>query len=336
MPVPVSTGVVTLTFAGPAVPAPVSAVIVVLFTTLKLCTAPPTVTDVAPVKFVPVMVTAVPPTMLPYTGVILVTVGGGKYVYNWFGRLVPSGATTTTLALPAVPAGAVATICVAVALVIGAFTPPTVTADAPVNPVPVIVNTVPPASDPVAGVTLEMYNGFVTRFSLALTTYQLAPSLKKLAESPCIIITLLVGAPVEPWFTIDGETAPEALAMFFTQMLLPAAAAGPGSARFQLALPAPWILYRFDSGFASVQLTPVKLCGAFGPQYGALPAPPVTMYWPAVPAFPLTVSAVLPLSVSALWLITTPPPAPVAMCVVSACVPMTIWLLAAAFGSAAP
>ena len=216
MPTPVPPGVTTLTFAGPAVPAPVSAVIVVLFTTLKLVTAPPTDTAVAPRNPVPVMVTEVSPPMLPYTGVILVTVGGGKYVYNWFGRLVPSGATTTTLALPSVPAGAVATICVAVALVIGAFTPPTFTADAPANPVPVSVNTVPPASGPVAGVTLETYNGFVTRFSLALVTYQLAPSLKKLAKSPCIIITLLATL-VEFWFTIDGETAPEALAMFFTQ-----------------------------------------------------------------------------------------------------------------------
>ena len=100
------------------------------------------------------------------------------------------------------------------------------------NPVPEIVNTVPPVSGQATGVTLETYNGFVTRFSLAYVTYQLVPyqlvpSLKKLAESPCIMITLLVGAPVEPWFTIDGETAPEALAMFFTQMLLPAAECRP-------------------------------------------------------------------------------------------------------------
>ena len=85
------------------------------------------------------------------------------------------------------------------------------------KPVPEIVNNVPSVNGPATGVTLETYNGFVTRFSLAYVTYQLVPSLKKLAESPCIMITLLVGAPVEPWFTIDGETAPEALAMFFTQ-----------------------------------------------------------------------------------------------------------------------
>ena len=301
----------------------------------------PHLSALVPTEPATVAVTCVTPsgtTNVWFTPVYANDVGDvNAYVYNWFGRLVPKGATTTTLALPSVPAGVTVVIVVPpfVTLNLDTGTPPMVTAVAPVNPVPVSVNAVPPASDPVAGVTLEMYNGFVTKFSLALTTYQLAPSLKKLAESPCSIITLLTTS-VESWFTIDGETAPEALAMFFTQMLLPAAAAGPGSARFQLLVPEPWIVYRFDSGFASVQLTPVKLCGAFGPQYGACPVPPETMYWPAVPAFPLTVSAVLPLSVSALWLITTPPPAPVAMCVVSACVPMTIWLLAAAFGSAAP
>jgi len=302
---------------------------VVLLTTLKLVTAfAPTFTSVAPVKFVPVIVTAVFPDIVPYTGEILVTVGAGKYVYNWFGRLVPSAATTTTLALPAVPAAVVATICVGVAVPdIVAGMPPTVTADAPANPVPVSVNTVPPASDPVAGVTLEMYNGFVTRLSLALVTYQLAPLLENLAESPRIIITLLTTL-VEFSFTIDGETAPDALAMFFTQSCVPFATAGSGSAKFQLAVPAPWILYRFDSGFASCQLTPVRLCGNTGPQYGACPAPPDTMYWPAAPALPEIVSAVLPLSVKLAWLITT-----FAMCVVSAGVPIAIWLLAAPFGN---
>ena len=43
--------------------------IVVLFTTLREVAAnPPNVTDVAPVKFVPVIVTIVPPVVLPDDG----------------------------------------------------------------------------------------------------------------------------------------------------------------------------------------------------------------------------------------------------------------------------
>jgi len=52
-------------------------VIVVLFTTLREVAAiPPNVTDVAPVKFVPVIVTLVPPAMLPDGGEIPVIFGG--------------------------------------------------------------------------------------------------------------------------------------------------------------------------------------------------------------------------------------------------------------------
>ena len=51
--------------------------IVVLFTTLReVADNPPNVTDVAPVKFVPVIVTFVPPAVLPDDGKILVITGG--------------------------------------------------------------------------------------------------------------------------------------------------------------------------------------------------------------------------------------------------------------------
>jgi hypothetical protein len=70
-------GVVTTTsLAAPVVPVGVTAVIVVELATLKLVTAvPPIVTDVAPVKFVPVIVTLVPPAVGPETGEIAVIVG---------------------------------------------------------------------------------------------------------------------------------------------------------------------------------------------------------------------------------------------------------------------
>jgi len=69
-------GLVTVTLTAPALPAGVVAVMVVLFTTTTLAaTALPKVT-VAPVaKFVPVIVTAVPPATGPLFGLTLLTVG---------------------------------------------------------------------------------------------------------------------------------------------------------------------------------------------------------------------------------------------------------------------
>ena len=61
----------------PAVRSRVIQVIVVLFTTLiAVATKPPNVTEVAPVKFVPVIVTVVPPSVLPDDGEISVITGG--------------------------------------------------------------------------------------------------------------------------------------------------------------------------------------------------------------------------------------------------------------------
>jgi hypothetical protein len=69
-------GLVTVTVTAPALPAGVVAVIVVLLlTTTFVAAAAPNVT-VAPVaKFVPVIVTAVPPAVLPEFGEIELTVG---------------------------------------------------------------------------------------------------------------------------------------------------------------------------------------------------------------------------------------------------------------------
>ena len=77
-PVPVPPGVVTCTFTAPAACAGVVAVIEVALFTVKLVAAvPPKVTAVAPVKFVPVMVTLVPPAVGPVFGDTVVTVGTG-------------------------------------------------------------------------------------------------------------------------------------------------------------------------------------------------------------------------------------------------------------------
>ena len=71
-------GVVTTTPLAPAVPGGVVAVTVVSSSTLTTVAAvPPMVTAVALVKFVPVIVTGVPPKMGPLVGEIAVTAGAG-------------------------------------------------------------------------------------------------------------------------------------------------------------------------------------------------------------------------------------------------------------------
>ena len=69
--------VVTIMPTAPALRAGVIQVIVVLFTTLREVAAiPPNVTKVAPVKFVPVIVTFVSPAVLPDDGEMPVIFGG--------------------------------------------------------------------------------------------------------------------------------------------------------------------------------------------------------------------------------------------------------------------
>jgi hypothetical protein len=67
---------VTVTVTAPAACAGVVAVIEVLLTTTTLVAAvPPNVTVAPEAKFVPVIVTAVPPAVDPVFGLTLVTVG---------------------------------------------------------------------------------------------------------------------------------------------------------------------------------------------------------------------------------------------------------------------
>jgi hypothetical protein len=69
--------VVTIIPIAPTLRAGVIQVIVVLFTTLIVVAAKPSnVTDVTPVKFVPVIVTLVPPSVLPLNGKMLLITGG--------------------------------------------------------------------------------------------------------------------------------------------------------------------------------------------------------------------------------------------------------------------
>lgn len=74
------------------------------------------------------------------------------YVNNELAALLPYGVVTTTLAVPAEPAGVTAVIEVELTTTTDvAAAPPIVTPVAPVNPVPVMVTAVPPAASPVAG-----------------------------------------------------------------------------------------------------------------------------------------------------------------------------------------
>ena len=102
-------------------------------------------------KLVPVIVTGVPPAVGPEEGLTLLTVGVGVNVY-WSAAvlaLVPPGVVTVTSTVPAVPAGAVAVILVALLTVtFAALVGPNLTAAAPVKLVPVIVTVVPPAVGP--------------------------------------------------------------------------------------------------------------------------------------------------------------------------------------------
>ena len=156
--VAVPPGVVTATSCAPSVPAGATAVILVDETTFTLVAATPaTVTLVAPVKFVPVIVIAVPPRVVPENGLTLDIVGAKTTTYvNAFTLLkVPPDVSTLTIFAPAVPVGVVAVIDVAVLVNTVALTSPTFTV-APVKFVPPIVIVVPPVVGPLEGLTLEI------------------------------------------------------------------------------------------------------------------------------------------------------------------------------------
>jgi hypothetical protein len=95
-------------------PAGVVAVIVVELVLLTpVAATPPIVTPSEPpeTKFVPTIVTGVPPAFGPEFGVMLVNVGGVAYVYAADTLTVPpSPLVIFTYLAPAVPAGVVAAI----------------------------------------------------------------------------------------------------------------------------------------------------------------------------------------------------------------------------------
>ena len=117
----------------------------------------PNFTAVAPVKPVPVMVTAVAPAGTPTTGLTAVTVGAASYV-NWSAEpmaLVPLGVVTVTSTAPREPAGETAVIWVEELTAYDvAAVEPKLTALAPMKLVPVTVTDVPPVVTPTTGLTV--------------------------------------------------------------------------------------------------------------------------------------------------------------------------------------
>ena len=197
--VTVPPAVVTATLCAPVVPAGVTAVIeVALTTTTLVADAPPTVTLLAPVKFIPVMVIAVPPAKTPVFGFTELIVGRAIYV-NALGKLtVPPAVVTATLCAPAVPGGVTAVIEVALTTTtLVAATPPTVTLLAPGKFVPVIVKGVLPKVEPVVGEMLEMVG--------AGTTY--VNALGKLTVPPAVVTATLCAPAVPGGVTAVIEVA---------------------------------------------------------------------------------------------------------------------------------
>jgi hypothetical protein len=150
-------GVVTVTFTAPAlVTAGLTTTIWLAVLLIRLVTAAvPKFTAVAPARFVPVIVTNVPPVTGPTVGLRPVTTGAATYVNLSAGDVAdfPVGVVTVTSTVP-VPEGLGAVMVVALTTITPvAWFEPKLTAVAPVNPVPVIVTSVPPNKGPADGLT---------------------------------------------------------------------------------------------------------------------------------------------------------------------------------------
>ena len=111
-----------------------------------------------PLKFVPVMVTVVPPLVVPVVGVNEVTVGGGGTNVNSPVEVpVPPAVVTEILTVPAACVRVTALMVVGpVTVKLAAVVVPNLTAVAPMKPVPVTVTVTPPLVVPVPGVNEVM------------------------------------------------------------------------------------------------------------------------------------------------------------------------------------
>ena len=128
------------------------AVIFVPLFTVKVADVPLNFTELAPVKFVPVMATLVP--VVPVVGVKLVIVGALAVTVKALGEAALPPGVVTRIEPVVAPAGTLVVICVALFTVKVADVPLKESADAPVKFVPVMDTLVPEA--PLVGVKLEI------------------------------------------------------------------------------------------------------------------------------------------------------------------------------------
>ncbi len=152
----------TITPKAPAGLTGVLQVSVVSSTTVILVEAAlPNKTDVAPVRFVPVIVTIFPPALFPAGGKILLITGGVIYMKEENVLLGPPPVLTITSTGPAVRVTGVLQVIVVslTALTSVAPNPPNRTELAPLKLTPVIVITFPPVVPPKGGEMLVMTGG---------------------------------------------------------------------------------------------------------------------------------------------------------------------------------
>ena len=129
-------------------------------TTTLLADAPPNVAVAPLTKFVPLIMTVVPPAANPLAGLTPVTVGSVTDVYvNPFAKdpLWVSGFVTATVTAPTAFGGVVAVIVSALTkTTFVPAVPPNATVAPCTKPVPLMVTGVPPVAGPPFGVTLEI------------------------------------------------------------------------------------------------------------------------------------------------------------------------------------
>ena len=138
--------------------------------------------------------------------------------------MVPPGVVTSTLAVPALPAGVVAVMVVSVKVpIMVAATPRMVTPVAPVKPVPVMVMLVPPAIGPLVGEILVTVGAATT-----VATWTAVPLLAPLVVTTAVrlpavlrVVKLIVNA-----VDVALETVPTAPLLKVT-VLLAAVVANP-------------------------------------------------------------------------------------------------------------
>ena len=151
----------TITSTAPAVRLTgVLQVIVVGLTALtSVAFNPPKVTEFAPLKLRPVIVTTFPPVVPPKVGEMLVMTGGTIYVNGEDFLLGPPPVVTIMPTGPGlIRAGVIQVIVVLLTTVIDAqLKSPTITSVAPVKSVPVIVTVFPPVVLPKFGEMLVIF-----------------------------------------------------------------------------------------------------------------------------------------------------------------------------------